>query len=118
MHTTNTVYNCILFPAGVPCNIYGLWYSSILGFCFDIRLNKEYLANNATRFKSNIMLSIKIQECSPPKHHYMLDLEWTFSGNALNEIGGPLIMYFEKNVEHIMGTFIGKYVLFIIELFL
>ncbi|XP_019891328.1 uncharacterized protein LOC109612074 [Musca domestica] len=91
---------------GTPCNILGTWFSTTLGLCFEI-----HWANNSFPWsynnKSSNKLSIKIQECIPPKRHNVMDLEWKIEGTTYTNIGGPFYVYTQHEKEHLAGTFLG-----------
>ncbi|EDW67721.1 uncharacterized protein [Drosophila virilis] len=63
------------------------------------------------RFVSSQMrvLNVTIQDTLPPRPREMMDnlTEWTFTGQAVNTLGGPISLTCRKLNSNLMGTFLG-----------
>ncbi|XP_037810933.1 dual specificity protein kinase splB [Lucilia sericata] len=94
-------------PDGAPCDIIGSWSSSTLGLCFNIELAKDKLHDISPAEINNKLLTISIVECTPPKHHQIIDLDWKFTGSALKQLGGLFYLYGQKRSESVAATFLG-----------
>ncbi|KNC24871.1 hypothetical protein FF38_07859 [Lucilia cuprina] len=94
-------------PDGAPCDIIGSWSSLTLGLCFNIELAKDKFHDISPAEINNKLLTISVVECTPPKHHKIIDLDWKFTGSALKQLGGLFYLYGQKRSESVVATFLG-----------
>ncbi|XP_065362901.1 uncharacterized protein LOC135956361 isoform X2 [Calliphora vicina] len=94
-------------PDGAACDIVGSWSSTTLGLCFDIQLQKDKFRYISPAEINNKILTIGVVECTPAKHHQVIDLNWKFTGSALKQWGGLFHVYGQKRSESVAATFLG-----------
>ncbi|XP_037944646.1 uncharacterized protein PFB0765w-like isoform X2 [Teleopsis dalmanni] len=81
---------------GAPCDIAGSWNSYVMGVHFELSLAKTTRTLGEPE-KENKDLHIVVSERVPPKHHSVIDAEWSFMGSTMNQYGGPFYMFTESS---------------------
>lgn len=79
-----------------------------MGLCFEIQFQKDKFRYISPAEINNKILSIDTVECTPAKHHQIIDLNWKFTGSALKQWGGLFYLYGQKRSESVAATFLGK----------